>query len=85
MAALDDYINAGFSLGQGQALVGLATGGGASPAIASANISSLVGVGFSVTQAQAIEAFFEGGTDSDAFTEQGLWSGTQAAALISNL
>lgn len=85
MAALDDYINAGFSLGQGQNLIGLTPNDESDPVIASANISSLVSVGFSVTQAEAVEDFFEGGTDSVAFSEQGLWTGTQAAALIANL
>lgn len=87
MAAIDDYVVAGFSYPKALALTSLATPGGGFPdaATTAANIDTLVVAGFSGTQAVAIEAIFEGGTDLNATVVQGLWAGTEAAAIDANM
>lgn len=85
MAAIDDYVVAGFSFPKAQTLTSLTTATWPDAAVTAANVDALVKAGFSLTQAQAIEAIFEGGTDLNATVVQGLWAGTEAVAIDANM
>lgn len=78
MAAIDDYIQAGFSRPQALVLTTLT-------ATASSNLNRLVQVGFSPNQAAAIQTAYAGGNDVVALARSGLWSGTQVAAINANM
>lgn len=79
MAAIDDYIQAGFPYTKALALSNLAAGQ------SSANIDSLVRVGFSPVQAKAIDDTFQGTNDKGSLAASGLWAGTEVTAIDANM
>lgn len=79
MAAIDDYIQAGFPYTKALVLSNLAS------AQTETNIENMVRVGFSVLQATAIDNTFQGTNDVPALVAAGLWSGTEAAAVNANM
>jgi hypothetical protein len=85
MAAMDDYIKAGFSYAKAVALTNLQTASWPNAAATAANIDSLVRVGFSVVQAQAIEAEHEGNPGPGALAAAGLWAGTEVPMLVADV
>jgi hypothetical protein len=87
MAAMDDYIKAGFPYAKAVALTNLQTASWPNAAATAANIDSLVRVGFSVTQAQQIEAEHEGNPTGGAglLAATGLWAGTEVPMLVADV
>ena len=79
MAAIDDFIQAGFPYTKALVMSNLAVGQ------SSANINALVQVGFTPIQAKAIDDCVQGSNDVVALTTSGLWNGTEVAAVNADL
>lgn len=90
MAAIDDYILAGFPFPKAQTLANLSSVYDPTDATTQANTrrtceANLVSVGFSPVQASLIMDAYTGTNDVAALATSGLWSGTEVAALNANL
>lgn len=87
MAAMDDYVKAGFPYAKAVALTNLQTATWPNADVTAANIDSLVRVGFSVNQATQIEAEHEGNPTGGAglLAAAGLWAGTEVPTLVADV
>lgn len=87
MAAMDDYVKAGFPYAKAVALTNLQTATWPDATATAANLNALVRAGFTPVQAAAIEAEHEGNPAGGAglLAATGLWAGTEVPTLVADV